>query len=136
MSLTIAEASERTGVSAHALRYYERIDLIDPIPRTPGGQRIYGEGDITRIVFLSRMRATGMPIEALRRYVDLIREGQHTSPQRRASLEAHRAEVVANIRMLNEALAILDERSRTTASGRRTDDPSEPPITVPRSQPW
>lgn len=107
---TIAEASERTGVSAHTLRYYERVGLIDAVPRTSGGQRSYTPRDLGRIVFLSRMRATGMPVEALRRYVELIREGSHTSSDRRSLLEAHRAEVAERITILTDALTVLDNK--------------------------
>jgi DNA-binding transcriptional MerR regulator len=32
-TLTVREASELTGLSAHTLRYYERIGLIEPVAR-------------------------------------------------------------------------------------------------------
>ena len=35
--MTISEAAERTGLSADTLRYYERIGLIPPVPRTESG---------------------------------------------------------------------------------------------------
>ncbi len=37
-TLTVQEASEFTGLSAHTLRYYERIGLIEPVARNAGGQ--------------------------------------------------------------------------------------------------
>jgi DNA-binding transcriptional MerR regulator len=45
-SLSIAAAGERTGVSPHTLRYYERIGLIDPVGRDEGGRRVYREADL------------------------------------------------------------------------------------------
>ena len=41
--LTIKEVSEKYGISQDTLRYYERIGLIPPVPRTPGGIRDYQE---------------------------------------------------------------------------------------------
>ena len=41
--MTIAEASRKYDISADTLRYYERIGLIPPVPRTRGGVRDYGE---------------------------------------------------------------------------------------------
>lgn len=105
---TIAEAAARTGLSAHTLRYYERIGLLDEVPRLDGGHRCYTTRAIGRAVFLARMRATGMPIAQLRTYVALIRDGAHTSPQRRAVLEAHRRHVVEQLDALRNALAIID----------------------------
>lgn len=37
--MTIKEVSEKYGISQDTLRYYERIGLIPPVPRTPGGIR-------------------------------------------------------------------------------------------------
>jgi DNA-binding transcriptional MerR regulator len=107
-AFTIAEAVERTGVGAHTLRYYERVGLIDDVPRARGGQRLYTLRSLGRIVFLSRMRATGMSIDSLRTYVGLIRAGAQTSPERRELLEAHRRDVLERIATLQEAVAILD----------------------------
>ena len=107
-AFTISEAVDRTGVGAHTLRYYERVGLIDDVPRTGGGQRLYTLRSLGRIVFLSRMRATGMSIDSLRTYVELIRAGEQTSPERRELLEAHRRDVIERIATLQEAVAILD----------------------------
>ena len=105
---TIAEVVERTGVGAHTLRYYERVDLIDAVPRTPAGQRLYTARALGRVVFLARMRSTGMSIDRLRTYVSLIRDGEHTSPERRELLEQHRRDVTEQIATLQGALALLD----------------------------
>jgi len=43
---TIKEAAEQTGVSAHTLRYYERIGLLEPIQREASGRRRYRDGDL------------------------------------------------------------------------------------------
>lgn len=40
--MTIAEVSRKYDISADTLRYYERIGLIPPVPRTRGGLRDYG----------------------------------------------------------------------------------------------
>jgi DNA-binding transcriptional MerR regulator len=105
---TIAEAVGRTGVGAHTLRYYERVGLLDDVPRRPGGQRRFTPRSLGRIVFLARMRTTGMSIEQLRSYVAMIRDGERTSPDRRALLEDHRREVVERIAALQDALRLLD----------------------------
>ena len=47
--MTIGEASEKTGLSADTLRYYERIGLIPPVPRRENGLRDYGENIMKKI---------------------------------------------------------------------------------------
>src|SRR4051812_41032793 len=75
-ALTIAEAAERTGVSTHTLRYYERIGALRELPRrAPSGHRRYTERDVGWIVLLTCLRATGMPIATMLRYAELAREG-------------------------------------------------------------
>ena len=49
--LTIAEVAERTDLTAHTLRYYERAGLIAPVARAPGGQRRYAASDMEWIGF-------------------------------------------------------------------------------------
>jgi DNA-binding transcriptional MerR regulator len=107
--LTIAEAAERTGVSVHTLRYYERIGaLLRPPERAPSGHRRYTERDIGWITLLTRLRSTGMPISTLLRYAALAREGESSAGERKALLIAHRAEVADRITRLEHDLAAID----------------------------
>jgi DNA-binding transcriptional MerR regulator len=76
-TLSIAETAERVGVTAHTLRYYERIGLLS-IGRDAAGQRRYTAADFARVVFLNRLRMTGMPIRELCRYVELVNAGPDT----------------------------------------------------------
>jgi DNA-binding transcriptional MerR regulator len=110
--LTIAETAERTGVSAHTLRYYERIGLL-AIGRDAAGQRRYTADDFARVVFLNRLRMTGMPIRELSRYVALANAGPHTEPERLAMLLEQRAKVVAQLAELRIALDTIDYKINT-----------------------
>jgi DNA-binding transcriptional MerR regulator len=108
-ALTIAEAAERTGVSTHTLRYYERIGALrEPPERAPSGHRRYTERDLSWIVLLTRLRATGMPIATLLRYAELARNGDASVHERKALLQKHRAEVAARVEQLREDLAMID----------------------------
>jgi len=70
-TFTIAEVAERTGVSAHTLRYYERIGLLD-VGRHASGHRRFSGRDVDRVVFIGRLRATAMPIPDIQRYFALV----------------------------------------------------------------
>jgi DNA-binding transcriptional MerR regulator len=94
-SLTIADAAKASGLSAHTLRYYERAGLLDPIDRDPSGHRRYRAEDLDRIRFLTKLRATGMPIREVRRYAELMKQGPQTNAARIRLLETHREAVRA-----------------------------------------
>jgi DNA-binding transcriptional MerR regulator len=106
--LTIADAAKVSGLSAHALRYYERAGLLDPVDRDASGHRRYRDEDLDRIRFLTKLRATGMPIRDVRRYAELLRDGDDNAAERVALLEAHRAAVVAQLEETARNLELID----------------------------
>lgn len=59
-TFTIAEVSERTGLSPDTLRYYEKAGLIEQVGRTSGNHRCYAAADLDWLAFLLRLRETGM----------------------------------------------------------------------------
>lgn len=107
--LTIQQVSEITGLSVHTLRYYEKMDLLAPVTRNGSGRhRRYNNDDLSAIEFLKRMRATGMPIQQLRHYVALYRQGDGTVDERRLLLEAHREMVKEQIKELQGHLEAIN----------------------------
>jgi DNA-binding transcriptional MerR regulator len=108
--MTIAEAAERSGLSAHTLRYYERIGLIHPVDRGTNGHRRYGRDDLEWLDLLIKLRTTGMPIRQMVEYAELVRQGPETATRRRAMLERHRAEITARMAELEDTAAVLDRK--------------------------
>jgi DNA-binding transcriptional MerR regulator len=106
-TLAISEVTAKTGVTEHTLRYYERIGLL-AVGRDTGGRRRYTEQDVARVVFVSRLRSSEMPIRDLLHYVELVNAGPSTEPQRLALLQAHRARVIERQTELEAALRIID----------------------------
>ena len=107
-ALSISEAAERTGLSAHTLRYWDRAGLLEPVSRNGSGHRRYAEEDLERIQFLTKLRATGMPIRQVRRYAELINGGDETSAERLALLEGHRKAVLARLEETAGHLELID----------------------------
>ena len=108
--MTIAEVSKKYGLSADTLRYYERIGLIPPVPRTKGGVRDYGEESCGWIELMKCMRAAGVQIEALIRYVALFRQGEGTLEARRTLLEEQREQLSARMADMQRSLDRLGEK--------------------------
>ncbi len=98
---------EETGVSAHTLRYYERIGLVPEVPRAPSGHRYYLQGHMERVIFIKRLRATGMPIQRISRYFSLMKLGNSTIPDRLQVMEDHRESIEAKLCELQENLELI-----------------------------
>jgi DNA-binding transcriptional MerR regulator len=107
-ALSITEAARASGLSAHTLRYYERTGLLAPVTRNGSGHRRYREVDLERISFLTKLRATGMPIREVRRYAELMKAGEATNEERLALLEAHRDAVLAGLEATARNLELVE----------------------------
>ena len=122
-TLSIAEMAQRTGVTAHTLRYYERDGLlVRPVPRSASGHRRYADQDLGWIQMVTRLRATGMPIRDVRRYAALVRDGDGNEAERLGLLLAHRevverqlAEVTGHLRAIDHKIALYENKVAPTA---------------------
>ena len=65
MSLTIGELSARSGVSASALRFYERQGLIEST-RSGGNQRRYHGTTLRKVALVRAGSAAGIPLARIR----------------------------------------------------------------------
>ena len=70
--MNIGDASERSGVSAKMIRYYEEIGLLRRVGRSANGRRAYGQPDLHRLRFIRRCRDLGFPIEDVRALLDVM----------------------------------------------------------------
>lgn len=97
-------------MTAHTLRYYERVGLIQPVGRARNGHRRYSKADEAWHNFLHCMRATNMSIRDMQRYAQLREQGDATSLERRKLLEDHQAAIAAKIAELQNAHALLTHK--------------------------
>src|SRR6516164_238828 len=65
----------RTRCNIETIRYYERVGLLPPPPRSVGGHRLYAEGLVRRLNFVRRSRDLGFSIEEIRELLRLVDGG-------------------------------------------------------------
>ena len=118
--MTIAEVSRKYDISADTLRYYERIGLIPPVPRTRGGLQDYGEESCGWIQLMKCMRAAGVQIEALIEYVDLFQQGDATLDARKALLVEQRDQLVSRMAEMQASLDLLNQKIDRYEQGMMT----------------
>lgn len=124
--MTIGQAAQRTGLSVHALRYYEREGLLaGPVQRAADGRRSYTEDDLEWLGLCVKLRSSGMPIAAVRRYTELVRAGAGNEAERLVLMREHQERLTGQIAALNACLEIVSFKVKlyeeSIASG--TDDP-------------
>jgi len=108
-AMSISDVAERTGLTTHTLRYYEREGLmLTPVGRASSTHRRYTEADVTWVTFLTKLRSTAMPIATMREYVVLARQGDGTQADRLELLLLHRMAVVRQLEEMTASLAAID----------------------------
>lgn len=110
-TLTIGQVSQLTGLSVHALRYYEREQLlITAVQRDGGGRRTYSASEVGWLEVCTKLRSSGMPLADIRRYADLVRSGPGTEIERFELLQAHQVRVQAQLTDLIGCLSVIDAK--------------------------
>ena len=106
--MTIKEVGEKYGISGDTLRYYERVGMIPPVPRTAGGIRDYGEEDLRWVGLVVCMRSAGLPIEAIIEYVRLFQMGDSTFQARLQLLQEQRETLLEQKEQIERTLDRLN----------------------------
>lgn len=76
--MKIGELSAKTGCPVTRIRFYEQKGVMLKPKRGIGGQREYGEDDLTRLEFIMSCRANGMKLECVKRFVEYVDKGKGT----------------------------------------------------------
>jgi MerR family copper efflux transcriptional regulator len=110
MTMTIGEASAKSGVPAKTIRYYEESGLIGRAGRRPNLYRTYGEEDVAMLRFIGRARRLGFSIEDVKSLIALYRDRSRSSSDVKALATQHLARVerkIRELRSVRDALAHL-----------------------------
>ena len=126
-NLTIGRLATAAGVNLETVRYYERIGLMPPPDRTPGGHRSYRPEHRARLAFIRRARELGFSLDDARTLLALAEPGRQTCAEVKAIAADHLDDVRAKIADLTRLAAVLDEAVRQCGDG---DVPQCPVIQV------
>lgn len=119
---TISEVAAFTGLTAHTLRWYERIGLMPHIDRSHTGQRRFSNRDLDWLAFVGKLRLTGMPVADMVTYAEMVREGEATFEARAELLQRTRRDVLERIAELQDTLAVLDHKIKFYADARTASE--------------
>jgi MerR family copper efflux transcriptional regulator len=114
--LTIGNIAKRTGLSASAIRYYERQGLLRP-SRLLNGYRAYGEDAVKALRFLSQAQTLGITLREIKQLLELTRDGRRPCKAVRELAYHHLTEIderISQLRSLRHILRnLLSDRAAT-----------------------
>lgn len=113
--MKIKDVSEKFNIPSPTLRYYEKIGLIEPVPKV-GSQREYGENHLDQIYFIQCMKKTGLTLDDIHSYVTLYLQGRSSALERLAILEKQKQKTKKIIEELQETIAYIDKKMAETQS--------------------
>lgn len=97
-------------MSVHTLRFYERDGLLRDDVERVGGRRVYSEEHIDWLNFCSLLRQAGMPLAAIREYVQVVRRGDGTEAERLELLRRHQKHIAGQLHDLSRCLDIINHK--------------------------
>ena len=112
--LSIGEVAERTGLTAHTLRFYEREGILPhQVQRTPSGHRVYTDAEVKWLKICKGLRASGMPLAQIREFIALVKNGEGNEHERVALLRKHQDNLTAQIEELRECFDWIELKAGT-----------------------
>ncbi len=125
-SITIQDASRRSGLSEPTLRYYEEVGLIGPIARDESsGHRRYDEQDLDALQMLACLRGMGVGIRDMRTYQSNRALGNAAAGEQRDLLLRHAERIETEIETLRVHLGYLHAKSSLWDARERQDAEAE-----------
>ncbi|WP_168120842.1 MerR family transcriptional regulator [Paenibacillus sp. HB172176] len=107
---SISEAAARFHIPESTIRYYEKKGLLPLMERDEAGRRLFSPNQMTMLEIIIYLKNTRMPIRTIKQYVDLVMEGDHTTPLRLEMMRKHKQAVLDEMALMSESLAGIEKK--------------------------
>lgn len=132
--MTRGALAARTGCNLETIRYYERIGLLPPPPRSTGGYRLYGADLLKRLNFIRRSRELGFTLAQIRGLLRLVDGRKFTCAQVEKLARDHVHEVRRKIADLRKFQRVLKTMAAQCGGGTVPECPIVDTLFEPRPQ--
>ncbi|WDV47355.1 MerR family transcriptional regulator [Clostridiaceae bacterium M8S5] len=110
MEYRIKDVAKLTNLSGYTIRYYENAGIIPPVKRDKNGVRIFTEENVFWLNLVTCLKRTKMPVNDIKKIVQLSQEGKHTIPERKEILKNHRKNIELQIEELEYSKNKIDQK--------------------------
>ncbi|MGX6428414.1 MerR family transcriptional regulator [Levilactobacillus yonginensis] len=108
MSYTIHEVAQKMGISTYSIRYYHDHGMLPYVQRDENNNRVFNDVDLEWLNIIVCFRKTGMPVERIQHYLDLVQEGECTVAERYEMVKAQQERTLAEIDELKKHLETIN----------------------------
>jgi len=106
---TVNHLARRVGVSAHAVRYYSRIGLLQPGRNPENGYRLFDRSDVTRLQFIRQAQSLGFTLDEVAEILEESGKGKSPCPKVREILGRRIEENRRKLEELNALQARMEQ---------------------------
>ena len=110
MDYTISDVSKIMHLPVSTIRYYDKEGLLPFLKRKDSGYRIFTDADIQMLQVIECFKSTGMPIKDIRRFVDLVKEGDSSLPERYQLFLERKKAVRLQMEQLQKQMEIIEHK--------------------------
>src|SRR5712692_10060167 len=130
----IGELAARSGITPDALRYYERLGLLQAPRRTRGGFRVYPAETLDRLRFIKQAQTVGLTLHEIGELVGYqdqggLRRCRHVRDLLRGKLVELQAKIMELEEFRNTLSGYFDKCEQTLRDGT-ANRPGEPDCPV------
>lgn len=108
--MKISTVAAECGLSIHTIRYYEEIGICPAIDRGADGNRCFSLENIDWLTLLAALRDTGMPIEKMKRFAALYKQGGSAVLERKQLLQEHQSALDVQQKQLDRCKALVAKK--------------------------
>lgn len=128
MTLTVSQVATRAGISADAVRFYEREQLLPPPERSPAGYRLYASDAVDRVRFIKCAQTMGLKLRQVRELLEVCDRGMCDCGHAASIVSRRLAEVeteIAELREMKRELTRVRDGLTADACGWECGCPTE-----------
>ena len=100
--LKIGEVAHRSGLTVKTIRFYCDEGLIQPISRSAGGYRLFGEEVFAELALIRTLKAMEIPLQDVTRILESRRSGVCTCDSLKATIRSKAGEIEQKIAALGD----------------------------------
>jgi DNA-binding transcriptional MerR regulator len=108
MTYTVQQVAQKMGLTAYTVRFYHDHGLLPFVKRDENNTRIFDDVDLEWLHLITCLRQTGMPLDNIKHYFDLVQEGSDTVPERYQIMLEQQKRTLDEIAELNRHLATIN----------------------------
>lgn len=110
MTYTVQEVAKKMNLTTYTVRYYHDHGLLPYVKRDENNNRVFDDVDLEWVHLITCLRQTGMPLDSIKHYFDLVIEGQTTVPERYQIMLAQQQRTLDEIAELNHHLETINKK--------------------------